>query len=61
MSQDLYEGFAERYDLFYGEFAEHYPAVVDFFNRLFDERGLGSQIECRILSCRRGGVPGYGV
>jgi SAM-dependent methyltransferase len=46
MSNDAYEGFAERYDLFYGEFGKHAPAVVAFYRRLFDENGVHSVLDC---------------
>ena len=46
MSHDPYEGFAERYDLFYGEFGEHDPAVVGFFRRLFEHHRVHSVLDC---------------
>jgi len=46
MSQDLYEDFAERYDLFQGGFGEHNPAAVNFFRQLFDELQVRSVLDC---------------
>ena len=31
MTTDIYAGFAERYDLFHGEFGQHDPEQVSFF------------------------------
>lgn len=49
MTLDLYEGFAERYDLAFGRFEERDPSVNAFFRRLFDENGV-----CRVLDCACG-------
>jgi SAM-dependent methyltransferase len=46
MSHDPYEGFAGRYDLFYGEFGAHDPVVVDFFSRLFEQHRVHSVLDC---------------
>jgi glycine/sarcosine N-methyltransferase len=43
---DVYEGFAERYDLFQGGFGQHDPSVVDFFRRLFAEHRVRSLLDC---------------
>ncbi len=45
MPQDLYEGFAERYDLF-GEFGEHDPIVVAFYRQLFEEHQIHRVLDC---------------
>jgi glycine/sarcosine N-methyltransferase len=46
MSRDLYEGFAERYDLFFDKFGEHNPVRVEFFRRLFAENQVKSVLDC---------------
>ena len=46
MASDLYEGFAERYDLFFGRFCEHDAVVVDFFGKLFAENQVHSVLDC---------------
>jgi len=46
MSQDLYEGIAERYDLFHGEFGTHDPVLVDFFRQLFAQHQVQSVLDC---------------
>ena len=38
MAFDIYERFAEQYDLFYGRFSEHDPEVIEFFRKLFSEK-----------------------
>ena len=43
---DLYADFAERYDLFFGSFSEHDPAVVEFFRRLLVEQGVRRVLDC---------------
>ena len=45
-SRDPYEGFAERYDLFFGEFGQHDAAVVEFYRRLFADAGVHSMLDC---------------
>ena len=49
MTHDLYEDFADRYDLFFSRFGEHDPAVVEFFRQLFAE----NQVRC-VLDCACG-------
>ena len=46
MADDKYEGFAERYDLFYEKFDEHDPAVSEFYRKLFTENGVQSVLDC---------------
>jgi len=46
MTQDLYESFADRYDLFFSQFGEHDPAVVEFHRRLFAENQVRSVLDC---------------
>jgi len=43
---DIYEGFAERYDLFFGRLGEHAPVVTEFFQKLFTENGVHSVLDC---------------
>ena len=46
MTSDLYEGFADRYDLFLSKFGEHDPVVVEFFRKLFAENQVHSVLDC---------------
>jgi ubiquinone/menaquinone biosynthesis C-methylase UbiE len=46
VANDLYEGFAGRYDLAFDRFDEHASAVVDFFRRLFDRNGVHTILDC---------------
>ncbi|NPV07910.1 MAG: class I SAM-dependent methyltransferase [Anaerolineae bacterium] len=46
MPEDLYEGFAERYDLFLGEFGVHDEVVVSFYRRLFQEHKVHRLLDC---------------
>jgi glycine/sarcosine N-methyltransferase len=46
MTPDLYEGFAERYDLTVGRWDEFDPAVARFFRRLFSENGVRTVLDC---------------
>ncbi len=46
MSDDPYEGLAERYDRFYGAFGEHDPDTADFFRRLFQKRCVHRVLDC---------------
>lgn len=46
MAVDLYEGFTERYDLFFGRFGEHDTIVIDFFRKLFAENQVNSVLDC---------------
>lgn len=46
MPQDAYEGFAERYDLFYGPFGEFDPTTVAFYRRLFTDHDVHSVLDC---------------
>ena len=46
MGRDLYQGFAERYDLFHDGFGEHDPAVLEFFHKLFAESQVHSVLDC---------------
>jgi len=50
-SRDPYEGFAERYDLLFGEFGRHDAAVVEFYRKLFADAGVRSVLDC---SCGTG-------
>ncbi|MFC2037550.1 class I SAM-dependent methyltransferase [Chloroflexota bacterium] len=43
---DPYESFAERYDLFHGQFGAHDPEVVAFFRKLFAQNGVRSVLDC---------------
>jgi SAM-dependent methyltransferase len=46
MSQDAYEGFAERYDRFHGRFDEHDPEEATFFHQLFAGNEVQSVLDC---------------
>ncbi|MCU0612287.1 MAG: class I SAM-dependent methyltransferase [Candidatus Eisenbacteria bacterium] len=46
MSDDPYEGFAERYDLFSETFDTHDPAIERFYRRLFAEHGVHRVLDC---------------
>jgi ubiquinone/menaquinone biosynthesis C-methylase UbiE len=46
MIEDPYEGFAERYDSFFGRFGEHDAVRVDFFGKLFAENRVHSVLDC---------------
>lgn len=46
MKKDLYEGFAERYDLTPGTLDDNDPQMVEFFRRLFFENGVQSVLDC---------------
>ena len=46
MTSDLYEGFADRYDLFLSRFGEHDPARGEFFRRLFAENKVRKVLDC---------------
>jgi len=46
MTEDLYAGFAGRYDRFHGEFGQHDAAVVAFFRRLFEENRVHRLLDC---------------
>lgn len=45
MTRDLYEGFAERYDLFHGSF-EPSALVVEFFQKLFAQNQVHTVLDC---------------
>jgi ubiquinone/menaquinone biosynthesis C-methylase UbiE len=46
VAQDLYEAFAERYDLFYEEFGKHDPVYRAFFRSLFAENRVRRVLDC---------------
>ena len=46
MSLDLYEGIADRYDLFHGEFGKHAPEIVSFFRQLFEANQVEGVLDC---------------
>jgi glycine/sarcosine N-methyltransferase len=46
MTDDIYAGFAERYDLFHGEFGQHDPEQVSFFEQLFARHGARTILDC---------------
>jgi glycine/sarcosine N-methyltransferase len=46
MTHDLYEGFADRYDLFFSRFGEHDPVAIEFFRQLFTENQVRSVLDC---------------
>ena len=51
MAHDLYEGFVQRYDLFFGRFGEHDAARIHFFSKLFAENQVNSVLDS---ACRTG-------
>ena len=46
MSDDLYAGFAGRYDLFRGQFGQHDPEQAGFFRQLFARHGVHTILDC---------------
>jgi glycine/sarcosine N-methyltransferase len=46
MTHDLYESFADRYDLFFDRFGEHDPVCVEFFRQLFADNQVRSVLDC---------------
>ena len=46
MNTDLYENFAERYDLSRDQFEPHDPQVIQFFRRIFTEHGTNTVLDC---------------
>ena len=46
VAHDLYEDFAERYDLASGRLDEHDPSLVEFFHKLFVENGVHTVLDC---------------
>lgn len=45
-SHDPYESFAERYDLFDGEFGTYTPVLVDFYRELFARHEVRRVLDC---------------
>jgi ubiquinone/menaquinone biosynthesis C-methylase UbiE len=46
MTDDAYAGFADRYDLFHGEFGQHDPEQASFFQKLFARYGVRTILDC---------------
>ncbi len=46
MNNDLYKGFAERYDQFKGRFGEHDPGYIKFFKRIFKINKVQDVLDC---------------
>ena len=46
MTDDIYAGFAERYDLFHGEFGQHDPEHLSFFRQLFARHQARTILDC---------------
>jgi glycine/sarcosine N-methyltransferase len=44
--RDAYEGFAERYDLFFGHFEAYSPQLSTFFKKVFDDNGVKRVLDC---------------
>jgi glycine/sarcosine N-methyltransferase len=44
--EDRYEGFADRYDLFFGDFEAYSPGLVDFFKKVFEQEGVQRILDC---------------
>jgi ubiquinone/menaquinone biosynthesis C-methylase UbiE len=49
MAEDLYTGFAERYDRFHSALGESDPTQAALFQQLLDQHGV-----CRVLDCASG-------
>ncbi len=45
MTEDMYQGIAERYDLI-GRFGEHDPLALSFFRQLFESKQVESVLDC---------------
>ena len=43
---DAYAGFADRYDLFFGNFEEHSPRLSAFFKKVFEDNGVKRVLDC---------------
>ena len=46
MSEDLYEGFADRYDWFFSQFDDYHPDVKAFFHKVFTDHGVANVLDC---------------
>jgi ubiquinone/menaquinone biosynthesis C-methylase UbiE len=46
MTDDLYAGFADRYDLFHGEFGQHDPEQASFFQQLLAQHQVRTILDC---------------
>jgi len=46
MTQDRYEGFADRYDLFHGESDDRDSVRAEFFRKLFAQKRVRSVLDC---------------
>jgi glycine/sarcosine N-methyltransferase len=44
--RDAYEGFADRYDLFFGEFEAYSPRLEEFFKKVFEDNGVKRVLDC---------------
>lgn len=44
--RDAYEGFADRYDLFFGDFEAHGPRLIEFFKKVFEDNGVKRVLDC---------------
>jgi SAM-dependent methyltransferase len=44
--RDAYEGFADRYDLFFGHFEAHSPQLSTFFKKVFEDNGVERVLDC---------------
>jgi SAM-dependent methyltransferase len=45
-SGDAYADFADRYDLFFGQFEAHSPRLSAFFKKVFEDNGVKSVLDC---------------
>jgi SAM-dependent methyltransferase len=43
---DPYDGFAERYDRFYGAFGEHTQSIIEFYRVLLDRNRVHTVLDC---------------
>lgn len=44
--RDAYEGFADRYDLFFGDFETYSPRLGGFFKKVFDDNRVRRVLDC---------------
>lgn len=44
--RDAYEGFADRYDLFFGHFEAHSPQLSTFYKKVFADNGVTRVLDC---------------
>jgi ubiquinone/menaquinone biosynthesis C-methylase UbiE len=52
MTRDLYEDFAERYDLSFGQLDQPDPLTVEFFRKLFTTHAVNTVLDCACGTAR---------